>query len=156
LDAGINFFDTSDSYGDDGGSEQALGEILAGRRHEVVLATKFASPLDRSKSKRFNASRAYIMRAVEDSLRRLRTDSIDLYQYHFPDRLTPIAETLRALDVLVRQGKVRYSGCSNFAAWQLVDAAWTARHHGLHRFQTTQAEYSLLARQIEAELLPAL
>lgn len=156
LDAGITLFDTSDSYGTDGGSEKMLGEILGDRRKDIVLATKFASPLDRAKSSRFNGSRGYIMRAVEDSLRRLRTDYIDLYQYHFPDPLTPIEETLRALDDLVRQGKVRYIGCSNFSAWQIVDADWTARHNGLHRFQSTQAEYNLLSRRAEADLFPAI
>lgn len=156
LDSGITLFDTSDSYGTDGGSEKALGEILGPRRKDVVLATKFASPMNREQSTRYNASRAYVMRAVEDSLRRLKTDYIDLYQYHFPDELTPIEETLRALDDLVRQGKVRYLGCSNFAAWQLVDADWTSRHHGLHRFQSTQAEYNLLSRRAETELFPAM
>lgn len=156
LDGGITLFDTSDSYGRDGGSEKALGEILGPRRREVVLATKFASPLNREQSTRYNGSRAYIMRAVEDSLRRLKTDYIDLYQYHFPDPLTPIEETLRALDDLVRQGKVRYIGCSNLTAWQLVDADWTSRHHGLHRFLSLQAEYSLLARRAESELFPAM
>jgi aryl-alcohol dehydrogenase-like predicted oxidoreductase len=156
LDAGITLFDTADSYGQGGGSEKTLGEILGDRRKDVVLATKFASPLDRAKSSRFNGSRGYVMGAIEASLRRLRTDYIDLYQYHFPDPQTPIEETLRALDDLVRQGKVRYVGCSNFAAWQLLDASWTSRHHGLHRFVSTQAEYSLLARQAETELFPAL
>jgi aryl-alcohol dehydrogenase-like predicted oxidoreductase len=156
LDAGITLFDTADSYGNGGGSESALGEILGDRRKDIVLATKFASPLDREKSSRFNGSRGYVMGAVEDSLRRLRTDYIDLYQYHFPDPLTPIEETLRALDDLVRHGKVRYIGCSNFAAWQLLDASWTSRHHGLHRFVSTQAEYNLLSRQAEAELFPAM
>lgn len=156
LDAGITLFDTSDSYGTDGGSERTFGEVLGSRRHEVVLASKFSSPLNREKSKRYNASRGYIMVAVENSLRRLRTDYIDLYQYHFPDLQTPIEETLRALDDLVRQGKVRYIGCSNFAAWQLVDAAWTSRHFGLNRMLSTQTEYNLLARRPEAELFPAL
>jgi len=120
LDAGITLLDTSDSYGVDGGSETCLGEILGDRRKDVVLATKFASPMNRQKSSRYNGSRGYIMSAVEDSLRRLKTDYIDLYQYHFPDPLTPIEETLRALDDLVKQGKVRYLGCSNLPAWQLV------------------------------------
>lgn len=156
LDAGITLFDTSDSYGVGGGSEKALGEILGDRRKSVVLATKFASPLDREKSNRYNGSRSYIMRAVEDSLLRLKTDYIDLYQYHFPDPLTPIEETLRALDDLVRQGKVRYLGCSNLAAWQLIDADWTSRHHGLHRMLSTQAEYNLLAQRAAADLFPAM
>lgn len=156
LDAGITLLDTSDSYGVAGGSETVLGEVLGDRRKDVVLATKFASPLNREKSTRYNASRGYIMRVVEDSLRRLRTDWIDLYQYHFPDPHTPIEETMRALDDLVRQGKVRYLGCSNLAAWQLVDAAWTARHFGYDRLLSTQAEYSLLARDAETSLFPAL
>jgi aryl-alcohol dehydrogenase-like predicted oxidoreductase len=156
LAAGITLFDTSDSYGEDGGSEKTLGEILSGRRPEVILCTKFASPLDRQKSSRFNASRGYIIKAVEDSLRRLKTDYIDLYQYHFPDPLTPIDETLRALDDLVRQGKARYIGCSNFASWQLVDADWTSRHHSLHRFQSTQTEYNLFSRKAETDLFPAM
>jgi len=156
LDAGVTFFDTSDSYGVDGGSEKVLGEVLGARRRDIVLATKFASPLSREKGARRNGSRRYIMMAVEDSLRRLRTDWIDLYQYHFPDPATPIEETLRALDDLVRQGKVRYLGCSNLAAWQLVDAGWTARHQGLDRLISTQAELSLLERGAEADLFPAL
>jgi aryl-alcohol dehydrogenase-like predicted oxidoreductase len=156
IDAGITLFDTSDSYGTDSGSEKVLGEVLGARRHGIVLATKFASAIARVPGARRNGSRGYVMRAVEDSLRRLRTDYIDLYQYHFPDPLTPIEETLRALDDLVKQGKVRYIGCSNLPAWQLVDADWTARHHGLHRFVTTQAEFSLLSRAAEAELFPAM
>lgn len=156
LDVGITLFDTSDSYGQAGGSEKALGEFLRGKRNDIVLATKFASPIDRDRTSRFNASRGYIMKAVEDSLRRLRTDYIDLYQYHFPDAMTPIDETLRALDDLVGQGKVRYLGCSNFASWQLVDADWTARHLGLNRFQSTQAEYNLLSRRAEGDLFPAM
>lgn len=156
LDAGITLLDTSDSYGVNGGSESALGEILGDRRKDVVLATKFASPLNREKSTRYNGSRGYIMGAVEDSLLRLKTDYIDLYQYHFPDQLTPIEETLRALDDLVKQGKVRYLGCSNLPAWQLVDASWTSRHHNLHGLQSTQAEYNLISRAAETELFPAL
>jgi aryl-alcohol dehydrogenase-like predicted oxidoreductase len=156
LDAGITLFDTSDSYGVDGGSEKTLGEVLADRRKEIVLATKFASPLNRAKSTRYNASRGYIMEAVEGSLRRLKTDYIDLYQYHFPDPQTPIEETMRALDDLVRQGKVRYLGCSNLAAWQLVDASWTSRHLGLERLLSTQTEFNLLARGAETALFPAM
>lgn len=156
LDAGVTLFDTSDSYGVAGGSEKTLGEVLGDRRKDIVLATKFASPLNREKSSRYNGSRGYIMKAVEDSLRRLKTDYIDLYQYHFQDPNTPIEETMRALDDLVRQGKVRYLGCSNLAAWQLVDANWTARHLGLDRLLSTQTEYSLLARDAEASLFPAM
>lgn len=156
LDAGITLFDTSDSYGIAGGSEITLAAALGERRKDIVLATKFASPLNRDKDSRYNGSRGYIMKAVEDSLRRLKTDWIDLYQYHFPDPRTPIEETLRALDDLVKQGKVRYIGCSNLPGWQLVDAAWTSRHHGLHRFVSTQAELSLLARGAEKDLVPAI
>jgi aryl-alcohol dehydrogenase-like predicted oxidoreductase len=156
LDAGITLFDTSDSYGKEGGSEITLGETLGVRRKEIVLATKFASPLNREKDSRYSGSRRYIMTAVEDSLRRLKTDWIDLYQYHFPDPRTPIEETLRAMDDLVRQGKVLYIGCSNLPGWQLVDASWTSRHHGLSHLLSTQAELSLLAREAETTLLPAL
>lgn len=157
IDAGVNFFDTSDSYGQNGGSEIALGEVLSGGlRDEVVLATKFASPLDREKTTRYNGSRAYIMKAVEDSLRRLKTDYIDLYQYHFPDPYTPIEETLRALDDLVHQGKVRYIGCSNLAPWQIMDGWWTSKHHNLYGFISHQAEYSLLERGAEETLFPVL
>lgn len=156
LDEGVTLFDTSDSYGVNGGSESTLGEVLGPRRKDVVLATKFASPMNRALSNRYNASRGYIMGAVEDSLRRLKTDYIDLYQYHFPDPRTPIEETLRALDDLVRQGKVRYIGCSNLPGWQLVDANWTARHNGLNRLLSTQTEYNLLARSAETDLFPAM
>jgi aryl-alcohol dehydrogenase-like predicted oxidoreductase len=156
LDAGITLFDTSDSYGVASGSEKTLGEVLGDRRKDIVLATKFSSPLNREVSTRYNGSRGYIMKAVEDSLRRLKTDYIDLYQYHFPDPHTPIEETLRALDDLVRQGKVRYLGCSNLAAWQLVDASWTSKHLNLERLLSTQTEYSLLARTAEKDLFPAM
>lgn len=156
IDMGITLFDTADVYGERGGSETAMGQVLGDKRKDIVLATKFASPLNREKDSRYNGSRGYIMKAVEDSLRRLKTDWIDLYQYHFPDPRTPIEETLRALDDLVRQGKVRYIGCSNLPGWQLVDAAWTARHHGLHRFVSTQAELSLLTRGAEKDLVPAI
>jgi aryl-alcohol dehydrogenase-like predicted oxidoreductase len=155
IDRGITLFDTADSYGNRGGSETQLGEILGERRKDIVLATKFSSPMS-DKQTRKDASRRYIMSAVEASLRRLRTDWIDLYQQHWPDPLTPIDETLRALDDLVRQGKVRYVGCSNFAAWQVADASWTSRHHGVARFASAQNEYSLLVRDAERELFPAL
>ena len=153
LDCGVTLLDTSDSYGN---SEAVLGEVLGARRKDVLLATKFASPLNRAVSSRYDGSRRYVMRAVEDSLRRLRTDWIDLYQYHFPDPQTPREETLRALDDLVRQGKVRYVGVSNMPAWQLVDAHWIARTQGLSHFLSTQAEYNLLSRSAEQTLFPAL
>src|ERR1700719_2804391 len=123
LERGITLFDTADIYGGHGGSEEAIGQILGARRKDIVLATKFGMAMDNAEKK--GASRRYIMFAVEGSLRRLRTDWIDLYQVHQPDPLTPIDETLRALDDLIRQGKVRYIGCSNFAAWQVVEALWT-------------------------------
>jgi aryl-alcohol dehydrogenase-like predicted oxidoreductase len=154
LDLGITFFDTADIYGNAGGSETALGEILGERRKDIVLATKFGMVMSEERGLK-GASRRYVMQAVEDSLRRLRTDWIDLYQLHRPDPLTPIEETLRALDDLVRQGKVRYVGCSNLPAWQVVEAHWTAKAHGLDRFVSCQDEYSLLTRQIERELVPA-
>lgn len=156
LDAGITLFDTADSYGAVGGSERVLGETLGTRRADIVLATKFASPMNREKSARYDGSRRYLMQAVEASLTRLQTDYIDLYQYHFPDPQTPLEETLRALEDLVRQGKVRYVACSNFPAWQLVDAHWTARTNGLSAFLSTQAEYNLLETDAERSLFPAL
>jgi aryl-alcohol dehydrogenase-like predicted oxidoreductase len=155
LDLGITFFDTSDNYGGFGGSESVLGASLGERRKDVVLATKFASPMDKAGTLR-GGSRRYVMRAVEASLQRLGTDWIDLYQMHRPDPATPIEETLRALDDLVRQGKVRYLGCSNFAAWQAVEAHWSAKHHGLTRFISCQDQYSLVARDIERDLIPAM
>lgn len=153
LDAGINFFDTADSY-DKGGSETLLGKILGERRNDVVLATKFASPM--SDGARRDASRRYILQAVEASLTRLKTDWIDVYWLHWPDPLTPINETLRALDDLIRAGKVRYIGACNLAAWQVVEAEWIARELGTHHFICAQNEYSLIERAAEAELLPAL
>jgi aryl-alcohol dehydrogenase-like predicted oxidoreductase len=158
LDNGITLFDTADSYG---ASEERIGEILDGRRDDVVLATKFGSDVRRrglSNGEDWGArgARRYIVRAVEASLRRLRTDWIDLYQLHWPDPATPIEETLSALDDLVRAGKVRYLGSSNMRGWQVADAEWTARTRGLHRFVSAQNEYSLLNRGIEAELVPAL
>ena len=155
LDLGITLFDTADVYGERGGSEDCLGRILGPRRKDIVLATKFGLPMD-DEGRLKGASRAYVMAAVEASLKRLRTDWIDLYQLHRPDPATPIEETLRALDDLIRQCKVRYIGCSNLPAWQVVEAQWTARHHGLKAFVSSQNEYSLLVREAERELLPAL
>ena len=154
LDLGITFLDTADIYGDAGGSETILGEVLGDRRKEIVLATKFGMVMSEERQLK-GASRRYIMSAVEDSLRRLKTDWIDLYQLHTPDPLTPIEETLRALDDLVRQGRVRYIGCSNLPAWQVVEAQWTSRTLGLEAFVSCQDEYSLLVRDIERELVPA-
>jgi aryl-alcohol dehydrogenase-like predicted oxidoreductase len=154
LDSGINLIDTANSYGDRGGSETFLGEVLKGRRDDVVLATKFGSDMGEGPGVA-RASRWYIRRAVDQSLRRLQTDRIDLYQLHLPDGITPIAETLAALDDLVQEGKVLYTGSSNFAGWQVVDAEWMARTTGTERFISAQNHYSLLARAAEAELLPA-
>lgn len=154
LDLGITLFDTADIYGNRGGGEEQLGQILGQRRKNIVLATKFGMEMDQPEKK--GASRRYIMSAVEDSLGRLRTDWIDLYQLHQPDPLTPVEETLRALDDLVRQGKVRYIGCSNLRAWQVVEAQWTSRYRGLNAFISCQDEYSLLAREPERELIPAM
>jgi aryl-alcohol dehydrogenase-like predicted oxidoreductase len=154
LDLGVNFIDTADSYGNRGGSEQALGEILGSKRKNVVLASKFGLPMDET-GKRKGASRRYVMQAVEASLARLRTDWIDLYQLHRPDPQTPIEETLRALDDLVRQGKVRFIGCSNLSAEQVIEARDTTARHGLAVFVSCQDEYSLLAREIERALVPA-
>ncbi|HEX8664806.1 MAG TPA: aldo/keto reductase [Beijerinckiaceae bacterium] len=155
LDLGVTLFDTADTYGERGGSERLLGEILGVRRKDIVLATKFGLEMDDAGRKK-GGSRAYVMRAVDDSLRRLRTDWIDLYQLHRPDPLTPIEETLRALDDLIRQGKVRYVGCSNLPAWQVVEARWTAEARNLVPFASCQDEYSLLVRDIEKELVPAI
>lgn len=154
IDCGINFFDTADMYGPRGLSEEHLGKAIKGKRDELVIASKFANPMGDGDLMR-GASRRYIMQAVEASLKRLDTDYIDLYQQHVPDNSTTIEETLRALDDLVRDGKVRYLGNSNFSGWQISDADWTARHHGLNRFATAQNLYSLMDRRIEAEVVPA-
>jgi aryl-alcohol dehydrogenase-like predicted oxidoreductase len=151
---GVNLIDTADSYGNRGGSEEELGRILGDKRKQIVLATKFGLPMDDTGTLR-GASRRYIIHAVEASLKRLRTDWIDLYQLHRPDELTPIEETLRALDELVQQGKVRFTGCSNLSAQQMVAAQDTASRHGLAAFVSCQDEYSLLKRGIERELIPA-
>jgi aryl-alcohol dehydrogenase-like predicted oxidoreductase len=154
LDAGISLFDTADMYGNKGGSETLLGNILGVNRKDIVLASKFGLPMGASPYQK-GASRRYIMAAVEASLTRLKTDHLDLYQVHRPDPETPIEETLRALDDLVTSGKVRYIGCSNYAGWQLAEAEWAARANGTVRFVSAQNEYSLVARNIEAELVPA-
>lgn len=153
LDAGINFFDTADIYGGSK-SEVFLGEALKGRRDKAVLATKFANPMGEGAYQRGGARR-YIVKAVEDSLKRLNTDHIDLYQMHVPDADTPIEETLRALDDLVRAGKVLYIGNSNFTGWQIADADWTSCTQGLERFVSAQNNFSLLERGVEREVLPA-
>ncbi|MFN7417222.1 MAG: aldo/keto reductase [Alphaproteobacteria bacterium] len=153
LDCGVNFFDTADIYGASK-SEVFLGEALKGKRDKAVLATKFANPMGEGEYLRGGARR-YIVKAVEDSLKRLHTDHIDLYQMHVPDADTPIEETLRALDDLVRAGKVLYIGNSNFTGWQIADADWTSRSQGLERFVSAQNNFSLLERGVESEVLPA-
>jgi aryl-alcohol dehydrogenase-like predicted oxidoreductase len=153
LDQGITLFDTADIYGG-GLSEEYLGKALGSRRSEVIIATKFGAT---SGDGPYNegASRHYIHHCVEASLRRLGTDYIDLYQLHTPDPHTPIEETLRALDDLVRVGKVRYVGSSNFSGWQIADADWTARAGGLTRMVTAQNEWSLLKREVELDVIPS-
>jgi aryl-alcohol dehydrogenase-like predicted oxidoreductase len=158
FDAGVTLFDTADIYGTPhGASEETLGAALKGRRDEIVLATKFGMDMEGLNGNDFGArgSRRYIVRAVEASLRRLDTDHIDLYQMHTPDEATPIEETLAALDDLVRSGKVRYLGNSNFAGWQIADADWTARAAGSTPFISAQNQYSLLHREVEADVVPA-
>jgi aryl-alcohol dehydrogenase-like predicted oxidoreductase len=153
LDHGITLFDTADMYGA-GKSEEFIGECLGTRRHDVVIATKFGMPMGESPTMR-GTSRRYIIEAAERSLRRLKTDYIDLYQFHTADPATPILESLQATDDLVRQGKVRYIGLSNFSAWQIVDAHWTARTEHLARPISAQHEYSMLMRDVEKEVVPA-
>ncbi len=153
LDCGVTFFDTADVYGR-GTSEEFLGEALKGQRQNVIIATKFGSAMGEGPYDQ-GASRRHIMDSIEGSLRRLGTDYIDLYQQHWLDPATPIEETLRALDDVVRQGKVRYVGCSNFAAWHVVEAQWIARSEHLTPFVSAQNEYNLLNRSVEPELVPA-
>src|SRR5579863_53774 len=158
IDAGITLLDTSDTYGAGGGSERALGEILAKRRDQVVLATKFghqAADMGYGPAAGAKGGRAYIRRAVTESLRRLRTDYIDLYQLHTPDPVTPVEETIAALHELVAEGKVRYLGHSNFSGWQLADAAHLAAIGGRTPFVSAQNHWSLLERAAEAEVVPA-
>ncbi|MBB2985938.1 aryl-alcohol dehydrogenase-like predicted oxidoreductase [Terracoccus luteus] len=156
LDAGITLFDTADIYGM-GASEEQLGVALGAERENVVVATKFGMDMQGANGPDWGSrgSRRYVRKAVEASLRRLGTDWIDLYQLHRPDPHTPVGETLAALDELVREGKVRYLGSSNFTAWQVVDADWVARSEGRERFVSAQNEYSLLERDVEDELVPA-
>jgi aryl-alcohol dehydrogenase-like predicted oxidoreductase len=153
IDAGITLFDTADVYGKRGGSETMIGQILGERRKNIVLATKFGMPMDEAGTLK-GASRRHIFSAVEASLRRLQTDWIDLYQLHQVDPLTPMEETLCALDDLVRQGKVRYIGVSNHPAWKVANAQWISRHFNLNAFVSCQDEYSLLVREPEKELIP--
>ncbi|HVY26048.1 MAG TPA: aldo/keto reductase [Polyangiaceae bacterium] len=155
LELGVNFIDTADVYGQDGLSERVLGNWLERekRRDDIVLATKFRFTMGEGPN-RTGASRYRIMRCVENSLRRLKTDRVDLYQIHMQDLDTPEDETLRALDDLVSQGKVLYIGCSNYAAYRLMNALWTSKTEHLSRFVTLQAEYSLMARDLEREHVP--
>jgi len=155
LDLGITFFDCADVYGRRGGAETILAEVLGPRRKDIVLATKFGRAMD-DEGRLKGGSRRYIFTAIEASLKRLKTDWIDLYQYHLHDPLTPIEETVRALDDLVRQGKVRYVGCSHLPAWLVVDALWHARADHLSGFIACEDEYNVLERDIEHELLPAI
>jgi len=155
LDAGITLFDTADAYGERGGSEILLGEALGARRKDVVLISKFGLAMDDEGLLKGGSAR-YVMTAIEASLKRLKTDWVDLYYLHRPDPHTPIEETLRALDKLVAQGKVRHIGCSNMPAAQVVEAQQVARTHGLHRFVSCQDQYNILSRQIEADLIPAM
>ena len=156
LESGVTLFDTADIYGV-GASEELLGVALGSERENVVVATKFGMDMQGSNGPDWGVrgSRRYIRKAVEASLRRLGTDWIDLYQMHRPDPLTPIEETLAALGELVREGKVRYLGSSNFTGWQVIDADWTARAAGTERFVSAQNEYSLLEREVEEEVVPA-
>jgi aryl-alcohol dehydrogenase-like predicted oxidoreductase len=157
IESGISLIDTADIYGGGGDSEAFIGDALQGRREQVVLATKFSGDMHGKNGPDWGArgSRRYIRVAVESSLSRLRTDWIDLYQYHFPDGLTPLEETLAALDDLVHEGKVRYVGSSNFDASQVAEAEHVARRDGRSRLISAQNHYSLLERDVEAELAPA-
>jgi aryl-alcohol dehydrogenase-like predicted oxidoreductase len=155
LDAGITLFDTADIYGKRGGSEILLGEALGARRKDIVLITKFGLPMD-DEGRCKGGSARYVVTAIEASLKRLKTDWIDLYYLHRPDPATPIEETLGALDRLIAQGKVRHIGCSNMPAAQVAEAERIAFSNGWHRFVSCQDQYNLLSRQIEAELIPAI
>jgi aryl-alcohol dehydrogenase-like predicted oxidoreductase len=154
IELGVTLFDTADVYGPGGQSEEYLGVALKGRRNEIVLATKFGAPMGEGPY-RSGASRRRMFEAVEASLKRLGTDHIDLYQIHFPDVRTPIEETMRAFEDLVRSGRVRYIGCSNFAGWQAVEAQLFAQSEHLAPFISAQNQYNLLDRRIERELVPA-
>lgn len=152
LDMGINMIDTANSYSG-GRSEEFIGRALKGKRHEAIIATKVSSRVGEGPNMGGN-SRQHILTEVENSLRRLGTDYIDLYQIHWWDPDTPIEETLKALNDLISQGKVRYIGCSNFRAWQLCESVWTARASGLASFASVQPRYSMMDREVESELAP--
>jgi aryl-alcohol dehydrogenase-like predicted oxidoreductase len=155
LDAGVTLFDTADIYGNRGDSERMLGEALGARRKDIVLVTKFGLPMDGT-GRRQGGSRRYVPRALEASLKRLRTDWVDVYYFHRPDPETPIEETLGALDDLVRAGKVRHIGCSNFSAAQIHAAQAAARAKGSTPLAAAQEQYNLLSREIEREVIPAI
>ncbi len=152
IDTGINFIDTADVY-DRGHSEEIIGRTLKGKRHQVILATKFGMPMGNGPNQK-GGSRYYILQAVENSLKRLQTDYIDVYYMHTADGATPIAETMATLDTLIKGGKIRYIGCSNFDAWQISEAMWTAKTEYLTAFVVMQQGYNMLARRIEKELVP--
>jgi aryl-alcohol dehydrogenase-like predicted oxidoreductase len=152
LDLGVNYIDTADMY-DRGTSEEFIGKALKGKRTQAILASKFGYPMGDGPNER-GGSRYYMVNALENSLRRLMTDYIDLYQIHIPDPTTPIEETLRAFEELIRSGKVRYIGCTNFAAWQLCEALWTSKSCNLNSFVTIQFRYNILEREMEKELVP--
>ncbi len=152
VEAGVNFFDTANSYADSA-SETILGQVLKGRRRNAVVATKFFNPMGPDVNSS-GTSRFHMMHTVEDSLRRLQMDYIDILYIHHVDTQTPLDETLRVLDDLVRQGKVRYTACSNFEAWRLMEAVWLSDHNGWERFAAYQPQYSLVVRDIEQEIIP--
>ncbi|MFC1899686.1 aldo/keto reductase [Chloroflexota bacterium] len=152
LELGVNFIDTAEIY-TQGRSEEIVGKAIKGKRSEVIIATKFGHRGSISPKER-GGSRIYMIKALENSLRRLNTDYIDLYYLHYPDTETPIEETLRTLDSLVRAGKVRYIACSNFAAWQLCEAEWVSRLYKLEPFIATQSKYNMISRSIEDEIVP--
>jgi aryl-alcohol dehydrogenase-like predicted oxidoreductase len=152
LEMGINFIDTAEMYAQ-GRSEELVGQAVKGKRSQVIIATKFGHYATVGLTEQ-GGSRSYIMKAVDASLRRLNADYIDLYYFHSPDAETPIQETLRTLDTLIQAGKVRYIGCSNFATWQISEAAWTSKVHNLESFIAVQPKYNLLDRSIEQELVP--
>ena len=152
LEAGVNFFDVADGYAG-GKSEEILGETLKGRRRDVIVATKFFNPMGPGPNDS-GMSRVHIMQAIEDSLRRLQMDYVDIYYIHHVDVQTPLEEMLRALDDLVHQGKVRYIACSNYEAWRLSEAMWISDSKNLARFELYQPQYSLVVRDIEQEVLP--
>jgi len=154
LDHGVTLFDTADMY-DDGRSETFLGKALGSRRHEAVIVTKFGMKKGSDQRDIPRGSRAYIIESCEGSLKRLGTDHIDLYLHHQPDPMSPITETLDAIDRLIDQGKIRYGGCSNYAGWQIADADWLARDGNLNHFVVAQNEWNLLERGIEEEVVPA-